>query len=351
MALLDPFSPYACGAKIPSMFADYTSTSRILGQFTVSTNASGVASFILTPNPQFTVFQDVGTNSSAATASISPFLGLTSVSYAASVQSLTAMYASYRAVSAGWALRNAMPELSSTGRMYISAFPVCGLMPGVDLMNNATLGPLITTDHLLQEVWGVGTPGATWSHIPATLMSALGSIETTMNDIMHVPLVCRNAPCGPQYGNWVNGSNTDDLGGGVSFGAQTYERAGTIYDGDNITNMDWRGHHSFFVVITGAPASTPVLDVEFVIHLEGRPNAPGTQPYGGSAVSADATRAIADPAPIIAESSAASLYGVSDVLSRFVGDAVRAAGGPAAVASRAYQAYRSWRSPPRLLLN
>lgn len=321
---INPFSRHAEGARILDGFRAMTMAYPVPSSDILSTNSDGAAQMLVLPN--------LGCSSLVLTGSVSnttatfPFANPTPVGTDASVPAasnvalagtaldlstnLRAVGASYRVVGWGVVLKT-LPGVSSSGRVILTKFTPRGKAPArsVDVSPYLTAagfdtdtGTWTESQRAYQTMQAIA-PAATrmsvanWlrsnglpplgnadtartlepealRRIPGTVTASIASLgvngllvrgKRTSNEYLHWrgtgPWPTAAGDIAPGY---VQNDQTSGLGGE---GSKTFSRA---FDG---TYLDMTGHDGLAIVVSGAAATTSVLDFEVIYHVEVTPRA------------------------------------------------------------------------------
>jgi len=272
-ALTDPFSTKALGARICDSFAFPTATYHLHGSISlVSPNAVTTGSVFLSPHPILSYADLSGGvwNSSAFTAvsSMAGFTANTALAGATYPMALAAVLSTYRVVSVGYKIRVQIPELVRTGRLYYAPIPLARDLPAYQLLINSVMLPGAVAGSRI--LGGINIAAA----LTGVILSLPGAKEISMNDLStkDLMLVCKpNAPAYQTFHTSLTGSgynaayNSGDNGGsGAVTGSVAYPDVGDLIDPSGMTG--------FILHWEGMPvAAHPLIDIEYIYHLEGMP--------------------------------------------------------------------------------
>jgi len=150
-ALADPFSIEARGARVPDLYAFPTNTFRLQTSVLLGAGSQTEFGAVFLPNPYVSVI-DTGV-AATGTPSITGLGGLQRYSSGASsfaAMTIPVLFAplatEFRVVGGGIKIRNLLPELTATGRVYIAVLPLSnGGVPNYNLLS--TIGGLTTANY------------------------------------------------------------------------------------------------------------------------------------------------------------------------------------------------------------
>lgn len=265
-----PFYDSAIGGRVPDMFSAPTATYHTKGTSTIFANASGIASFVFSPNPLLSMV-DMTTNSVFQTG-MTAYPNSTNVYAATSLVNLQNAYQSYRVVGAGIRIRNLMPPTTATGRLLIAPFVVSGGGPGPAALSTVAFQNAQVSDFIGVPI----TSASTTAGVPSNILELPGSEEYTMQDLITNGVDCWCKPVTPgsfEFHNTYNVTgvtgSTASMGQSVMWTTATGVVAGSGTDAADVSAF--HGFTGFAVRLEGLPFSTTVAEVEYIYHFEGVP--------------------------------------------------------------------------------
>lgn len=273
-ALIDPFSVEARGSRVPDLYAFPTNTFRVQTSILLgSTQTEFGATFL--PNPFVSVI-DSGAISVANPSITSPggmrrfgtntgFLSMTTPTL------FTPLATEYRVVGGGIKIRNLLPELTATGRIYIAVMPLAnGGVPSWNVLNGA---PLTTEANYNNVMARMGLPtiasqrAASLQLLPLskdfTVGQIVGDEEIEVPFTIYHPDFFRFKPTAADnraYDGTIGEADdvTFNIATGVVQGSSGNKEA---------TQCD--GGSAIIVWFEGIPATTAApFEVDFCLHLE-----------------------------------------------------------------------------------
>lgn len=271
-ALTDPFSAEARGARVPDLYAFPTATYRLQTSLLMGANNSEFGAVFL-PNPYVSIL-DLN-DLSGATSSITSMGGLRRFTGASAFAGLTSpaiftpLATSFRVVGGGIKIRNLIPELTATGRIYIAVFPVAeGGVPNYNLLD--TQIPSASYNGILDRM-GLprvsGLRSASLQMQPVskdyTVGQVVGDEELEINFNIYHPDFFRFKPTAAfsvQYNGTIN--EGDDI---PVLAAGTIQIAGV----GNKESTQSDGGSAIAVWFEGVPSQVNApFEVDFCLHLE-----------------------------------------------------------------------------------
>lgn len=137
-ALSDPFSIEARGARVPDLYAFPTNTFRLQTSMLLGTSQTEFGA-VFFPNPYASVLDTgvaaTGVPSITGLGGVRRFAGASAIAGMTVSSLFTPLATEYRTVGGGIKIRNLLPELTATGRVYIAVLPVAnGGMPNWNML-------------------------------------------------------------------------------------------------------------------------------------------------------------------------------------------------------------------------
>lgn len=261
LALCDPFSPEAEGARVPDMFSSHTITYTLRATHTIQANSSGNASVWIFPNLAFSLLLPEGGNSSFQT--ITWLDGTTNSQYYWGFDSTTLgnNIQDYRIVGMGVRVTNMSSMTNSQGKFIMGSYPtsfnaatrtfnVGGAVPAVNALG--TRANTVTK-------WGIPNNAGTYVmsslvNYPGTqVVSALTAGEKQFDIIPKL-----SSPAAMHFREANDSFQGFDWASGTAPGDASYLRVD--------------GFETCFVSMQGGIANTSTYDLEVIYHIEGAPN-------------------------------------------------------------------------------
>lgn len=275
MALRNPFSPMAIGARVVDSFTTPTVTYHIRGYSSLTSSSSGRMYFAVLPSPCFSYLQPTSgnggpsdyTNFSGFTQN-NPSIGGMGGAYVTAPSNLASVMTEYRTVAWGFRLIAKDTAFNSKGKVYVASVPTTENAPSWNTMETVT-----GTDTSIGE-YTVGLPLANIGGI----LNLPGCQTFSMQDLLRGEVMFCGTPTNASFYQfkgtmdrsvvaWNTGQVLADEG---VFNHTTGLVNATAGGRKDIASL--RGGRAFLVCATGLPASTQELDLEVVYHLEGTPN-------------------------------------------------------------------------------
>jgi len=312
-ALMNPFSKLALGARLPDEFSLPTATYHMHGRMAVqAVGTSSNCSFMFSGQPFQTFMCGQTTAAQFSASALSSYAQNATLFYATTETTLATQFSSYRIVSSGVKIRGLQPLLGATGRIIVARVPVNTQLPGPTLLSGLAFS---TPSLLLQNI--VGIPLDSNNEIPVNILELPESGEFTLGQLATGEIAINNRICSSDayrmhstLGSTVV-NTTQAFGMALSSGDSYANTSASTESFDTVISA---GQTAILVRCEGLPpganadARLPVLDVEFIIHVEGVP----TISTSSSALFVPATmQAKSSPAVaqrIIAQASQAPMY-------------------------------------------
>lgn len=275
IALLQPFSRGAVGAQIPDQYSAPTATYHIKNRFTLTTNAGGTADLIMLPNAQVHAFAGTGTISGGSTLALRDGTVYATSGVITAAGTLAGKLSNYRIVSYGVRVKAITSMTDSKGSVVYGVLPCDSILPfgaGAGVAVDCSVGgtaPAADASATLDKYYqAIGAP---YTGAGAAAVLDAGGIDnlpvSSSSSVLRLSeraLEIRPKPTSSY--NTVFRSTTDR-----QFGYDTVNQpAGAIDCGDGSYNRV-NGMEYVLLKVQGAAATTPVLEVEIIYHLEGSP--------------------------------------------------------------------------------
>lgn len=249
--LAHPFSDMADGCKIPEPYAQATVTHKMHVAHTITSDAAGSFDFVVVPHLLFSAAQFVGTSAGLSTFTpVNKPAGVTYFRFLSPAQ-LDATYSSYRVVACGVRIKSNVGFSDTAGRVYVARIPASNEQPGTSFQVGATLAGAAAAGGVPFNGVGVAQNIQTLPKAQSFTIAELHA-ESGVELNMH--------PVGPSALNFLDGAlSTDEAG--LSIGADRWQPS----------YYSTRGMQMLVFYGDGLKASTQVLTVELIVHVEGVP--------------------------------------------------------------------------------
>jgi len=290
MALMDPFNSRALGARLPDEFALPTATYHMHSRFALNAVGTGTScSFLFSGQPFQTFMCGGGSSAEFSTAALPKYTANPSLFYAATETAIRSQFTSYRVVSSGLRIRGLQPLMTATGRVVVARVPLNTQLPGPTLLENTSF---TTSSLLLQNLIGIGLD-ADSGEIPLNILQLPEATEYTLGQLATNELCINNRICSSDAYRMHSTLDATTVSSSVAFGVTSNgSSAATTYaQTESLDTIMSAGQTAILVRCEGvsagidAAARLPILDVEFMIHVEGVP----TITNGSNAVFVPAT--------------------------------------------------------------
>jgi len=277
LALHKPFADNALGARVPDMYSAPTVTYHTKGTITCTSNATGVCSLVLSPNPLVSCVDMTGStiNAAAGNTGMAQFASSTTAYSAVSQVNLQNAFTSYRVVGVGIRMRNLIPPTTATGRIIIAPFCVSG-GPGPQVLSSQSV-----TNIVISELMGAPLVGSsTTSGLSSTILELPDAEEYTMQQLITNNVDCWSKPISPGAFTFHNTYNTTTLNGSLSLidSGVVGTTSGLAFPGSSDLHgaAFFEGWQGMLIRAEGLPNSINCLEIEYIYHLEGTPALPST---------------------------------------------------------------------------
>lgn len=256
-ALINPFSRAAEGARVPQPFAVHSATRKLHTSFTVTTDANGAFDAAIQSHPIHTAWTTRSslTGGSSTTAQNCP-AGLVCRGLMPSLAAIAAIASTYRVVATGLRIKPNTDFTRSGGRIYFATLPASQAQPtAFDL--GTTLASAFNAIELPTDGTNItpniiNLPRA--GQVSLTELLAEGGLEIA------IPIVS------PSAWDFLDGTNQGNEQG-VVYTSTGGAAVKTFGNGAYTTN----GFGQILLVGEGMQASTPVLTLEIIMHIEYTP--------------------------------------------------------------------------------
>lgn len=268
--LLDPFDQEFHGTRVPNYVPCNTTVRQVRGVVSLTSNASGNVSLMTTGSPTCALISQAGTLSNVG-GTMQQYTGTNnSVIEVATITQLQNAFTSLRVVSWGVRLRNNMNFATVQGRVIVAPVIIPEwAIPGESMIQQANTDGAASLDTLLSNIIGNCVTGS----LGSSLIAYPGAEEMQVDQLINTDLLAAGRPVGPAayaFRNCVNQTESDGTYFVIGRNSYATVAGGTVankslYDVQN-TAADWC---AYAIIITGLPASTAGLDLEFIYNLEG----------------------------------------------------------------------------------
>jgi len=264
-ALSSPFEVYAQSARVPDMYSVPTATRHITRSLTLTTNASGELDIVILPSA---FHHAISTRASIVGGSnwstvdggvLSGSLAFTTPSF------LAQQLVNYRIVGYGVKVYGISSLNTTAGRAVLATVPISSWCNDTASVGGQVSNRVNTFGSPGQTLGAYGVPVASNVVAIQSLSSMPDSMETSLVALCEKPLYVIPKISSPESTMFRQSA---DFGIGFSITDQT--SASYVSSGD-ASYMRVAGHNAVILTVTGAPASTSVLEVEIIYHLEGNP--------------------------------------------------------------------------------
>lgn len=326
LALSDPFSIGAVGARVVDSYILPTATYHIRSSLKVTTNSSGDAYFALLPSPCFTAVLPSAFNGGPIITGLNSFTqnnpnagAVSGGHYILSPTTLAATLTEYRTVAWGARILAKDTATSTKGKVYVAMVPTTDNAPSWNTMESVT-----GTDAAIGE-YTIGMPLSAINSIVNLPGVRTFSMQDLLRGEVSLNAVPTNASfyqfkgtCDRSSTTWNTGQVLADEG---VFNHTTGLVNATAGGRKDIASL--RGGRALVFYATGMPASTNEFDVEVVFHVEGTPNVASAGVTG--ALMPSSMRSTAGSTHIV--ESAISAASAAWNLFKYIRDPLNSAGG------------------------
>jgi len=261
-ALVHPFTDLADGARIPEPYAQATVTHKIHIAHTITTSATGSFDFAYIPHMLFTGVQFTGSSNGLKiwTPTNAPAIAPASFYRVTDETGLGALYQNYRVVASGVRLKTNVGYTDTAGRVYLARIPCSPQMPG----KSFNFGTSNTSQ--VAEACGIPYDSTTFG-ISANIQTLPKASSYTVAELHAEQGIEVNLhPVGPGALDWLDPTQqTAEAGLMYTSGAGTYSQAWQP------GLFSTQGQQMVLLYGEGLKASTQVVTLEIILHLEGVP--------------------------------------------------------------------------------
>lgn len=289
-ALIDPFSAESRGARVPDLYSFPTLTYRLQTSVLMGTGSTSFGA-VFTPNPFVSMWDTnvatgVGLPSISATGGMRPFTSAPAAHAFCTPGALGGLATEFRVVGGGIKIRNLIPELTATGRIYVAVVPVAaGGVPNYNALDSYVANAGVYSR--IFSRMGIPSPAAcstaSLQLLPVskdfTVGEIVGANELEVNFSVYSPdfFKFKTVIFSAQYDAALT-SEFDDM---------LVSAAGVVNmtASGNKENTQIDGGSAIILWCEGFPGgAAPQIEVDVVLHLEGTPiisASAGTTTTGG----------------------------------------------------------------------
>lgn len=268
VAMTNPFSEGAMGARIPAPFSCKSTTLHSKGRIVMKTDTNGNMDFVYMPGALVSFMSaNMGLLTGIPMTYSQNFNfvgGLVTRSF------FSTAYASYRSTGGGVRMKNLLPMTSPFGRIIVAKIPVTKNFFGVNALANVGM----QYSNLLAKLTGAASLIDTTGYITPAILELPDSFEITNGDILTkamelVSKVSSSAAMdlkglqGP-----IGGNNLVDYEQVLVSSSGAINTSASDNEDDTKTVAGW---HAILIRVEGMPANTNVLDIEYITHFEAIP--------------------------------------------------------------------------------
>jgi len=287
MVLKDPFGPQAFGARVPDPFSFPTAVYHLHGNVQLvgnSTYPSGSVLFL--PNPVLSMIDCGAANggqtsitTNAAGSALTQFSSSTFCYGATAPTNIANNLATWRIVTWGLKISNLQPELTATGRVIIAPICIGDTIPSYNVLSSTALNGSSCVNNI---TGGINSQVITSNGV----LNLPGAFEVAVQDLLHGDIELGCSVTGPEFfrfksvaNNYSNGSTVegDDVYASLASGVPSSVVVG---DKDLTRCVSGVAYIIYFEGLNNTGVAAPVINVEYVYHLEGTSEISGTTGTG-----------------------------------------------------------------------
>lgn len=273
LALKDPFSANAIGARVCDSYTVSTSTYHLRASLSAMSSPAGNFTAIVLPSPCLSLVQAASTLAGSVSG-LNPFAqntqssSLSGASYFITPAAMANVLVEYRVVA--WGLRFVAKDTATgtKGKVYVASVPTTANAPSYTTFSTVTADP---------GSMGLFSAGLDERFL-STIVNLPGVRCFSMQDLLRGEVVMNGTPAHSDFYDfrgtvdrvqqaWASGYVVADE---VVMNAS----AGTLVNSTSAGRKDpasLRGGRAFIIYASGLPNSTNEFDLEIVYHLEGVP--------------------------------------------------------------------------------
>jgi len=272
-ALMRPFSREALGARIPDLYSYPTATYHCQGTVTLSSNAAGIASVALFPDPYCTMIDM--TSSSVTSSSMAQYGNSPTVYAGSTLANMQAVLSNFRVVGGGVKVRNLLPPTTATGRIICATVPMADVVPGPATLTNTVMLNGVAGSRATGLILGTST---VTTGLPAGILQFPGAQENTIQNLITGSLDVNFKPITADSAFFRSTNNVTQAssfaGSALVQGYATNLNASTGAvgsAGDTFASTEPTGYDCILLRFEGLPPSTVCADLQYILHYEGTP--------------------------------------------------------------------------------
>jgi hypothetical protein len=312
--LTSPFDEKSYGARVPDQYAVDTTTFTIHKSIALSTDANGNGDLVVCPSLGMYAFTSrtgsIPGNSWATMdgTSAGNWVGITP-------SSLASKLVNHRIVGFGVRVFSVASMTNAQGRVLIATLPVENWLNNNDSSLNAYSNPADSnkTKTNFYNDWGIANTAGTVdinSSDQYANHKAYSMLELDETTVEIEPKIISAAAF-----NFKKSSTSTGSPSGVVV-SQTTSAGVALTGNTDMLRVD--GHETVIVTVQGGPASTAVLDVEVIFHIEGQIS-PSTNSASSGLVAASTTDVSVDPIGFLEALALAAVQPNIHTISKAVG--------------------------------
>ncbi len=258
----------AIGARVPDSYQVATVTHHNRGSITVTSTVGGEVSMLLLPSPCLTMHTNA-----AGVPGLTAFTQNTSTYYSNTPAQIAAVLTEYRVVACGFRLISKDTATNTKGKVYVARVPTTSNAPSWNTLNTVTAA---SPDVIAVYLAGVTTT------TPSLVMNMPGVRVFNMQDLLRGEVILSAVPTHESFYRFKGTFDRSVVGWNVGqvladegvFNSTTGLVNATAGGRKDVAAID--GGCAFWIWGTGLPGTSNAFDIEYVYHLEGVPNAAGT---------------------------------------------------------------------------
>jgi len=267
LAIMDPFDTRAFGARVPDQFAAPTVTQTVRATLSCKANSSGDVGIAIFPNVVTSAYLFSGSGSDFASVTYGDNTTISASRWGIDASVLSAKFDNYRIVGYGVRVTGLSSMTNASGKLIMATAPINTTWITKDYPIGGVTMSTYSTDYTVantEKAWGI--PYTSTTRNPSLLVNlpqsrVVSGIELAENIFEINPKVSS-----PEALNFRGTSDSFIGTDVVSQSSALNARSG------DASYLRLEGHEAVYLYYTGGVASTSVIDVELVYHLEGKPN-------------------------------------------------------------------------------
>jgi len=271
-ALFDPFDRRSEGCKIPDAYAFPTIPGHIRGTYNFVAGTQTAHTFLFYPHPAIsTVDLSVWTGSATSVGSVNGiYPANTFVGGATTPSAMNGIMGNFRLVAGGLKVRVQCPELARTGRLMVAPFPCERDLPGPNALGTVAM----TNGSGVQLKF---TAGVTSSIIDSSgILNLPNSREYSFNQLGQQEITLVFKPHSAACCNFHTTTTAVSYNATANVGDDVLTTAGAVTSIDSSDLVDMSGWNGWILHWEGVSTNNPVIDIEYVYHIEGTPQLSST---------------------------------------------------------------------------